>query len=207
MYICSTASEHHEWMKESSMQHVSSASALNYYWRPQTKKQATQSNPESTDVMPCNAMQKHRMNKKLVAAATEEEEMIPIQSNQIQARGGVNRLIIPVHEQIEQVDHQMHLYLKWWLARTLVRNHYSILFPEISEKLYIDPIRAEFRWIPSSVSASALNLAFIVESSVRCHYSSVGLLACSSEKAASSPENTCMHAWCTYKTVAGDGSM
>ena len=47
-------------------------------------------------------MQKHRMNKKLAAAEERGDDSNSIQSNP--ARGGVNRLIIPVQEQIEQVD-------------------------------------------------------------------------------------------------------
>lgn len=200
MYICSTANEHHEWMKESSMQHVSSASALNYYWGPQTKKQATQSNPESADVMTCKyAMQKHRMNKKLAAAAADWREKRWFQFNPIKSSArrsqSPNNSCAGTDHIIEQVDrrHQQAVSVRsslWSVGGYVYASTTVSFFQRFQRSLYrsvrnSDEFHHQFPRLRRILHSSW--------SSVRCHYffswlAYYCLLACCREKAASSPE-------------------
>ena len=94
-------------------------------------------------ILPCHAMQKHRMNKKLAAAEERGDDSNSIQSNP--ARGGVNRLIIPVQEQIEQVDrrHQQAVSVRplWLWVDTSTQALQYPFSRDFRAAIYIDPCR------------------------------------------------------------------
>jgi len=150
-------------------------------------------------------------SKKLAAAAAEErrDDSNSIQSNPARGGGGVNRLIIPVHEQIQQqVDHQMapdlsQVITSWSLsAPSLCVGGYvyasttvSFFFQRFQRTYAIsvqnsDEFHHQFprlRWIlhSSIVEFGTLPLFF----SWLVYYCLLACcLACSREKAASSPE-------------------
>lgn len=127
-------------------------------------------------------------SKKLAAAAAEErrDDSNSIQSNPARGGGGVNRLIIPVHEQIQQqVDHQMapdlsQVITSWSLsAPSLCVGGYvyasttvSFFSRDFRERM-LYPCRIPMNSIISFrvCAESCIHRSW---SSVHCHYSSVG---------------------------------